>query len=58
MQNLAMQLNNSPGQMCESQKHFILDKHLNFQECIKKKIKIYNKLIGTIDLLTFRKNAY
>ena len=43
-------LNNSPVQLCESQKHqgITLDKHLNFLEHIERKIEICNKLIGTI----------
>ena len=42
-------------QLCESHKHLgiVLDKHLNFHEHIAKKIKICNKLIGTIKHLSF-----
>ena len=42
-------------QLCESQKHLgiVLEKHLNFHEHIAKKIKICNKLIGTIKHLSF-----
>ena len=52
---LPVDLNNSPVQLCESQKHLgiVLDKHLNFHEHIAKKIKICNKLIGTIKHLSF-----
>ena len=52
---LPADLNNSPVQLCESQKHLgiVLDKHLNFHEHIAKKIKICNKLIGTIKHLSF-----
>ena len=47
--------NNSAVQLCESHKHLgiVLDKHLNFHEHIAKKIKIFNKLIGTIKHLSF-----
>ena len=43
-------LNDSPVELCESQKHLgvILNKHLNFYELIERKIKICNKLMGTI----------
>ena len=43
-------LNDSPVELCESQKHLgvILNKHLNFHELIERKIKICNKLMGTI----------
>ena len=52
---LLVNLNNSPVQLCESHKHLgiVLDKHLNFYKHIAKKIKICNKLIGTIKLLSF-----
>ena len=52
---LPVDLNNSPVQLCESHKHLgiVLDKHLNFHEHIAKKIKICNKLIGTIKHLSF-----
>ena len=41
--------------LCESYNHLgvVLDKHLNFHEHIAKKIKICNKLIGTIKHLSF-----
>ena len=41
-------------QLCESQQHLgvILDKHLNLHEHIERKIKICNKLIGTIKHLS------
>ena len=47
-------LNDSPVQLCESQKHLgvILDKHLNFHEHFERKIKICNKLIDTIKHLS------
>ena len=47
-------LNDSPVQLCESQKHLgiIPNKHLNFHEHIERKIKIFNKLIGTIKYLS------
>ena len=50
-----MDLNNSPVQLCESHKQLgiILDKHLNFHVHIAEKIKICNKLIGTIKHLSF-----
>ena len=49
---LPVDLNNSSVQ---SHKHLeiVLDKHLNFREHIAKKIKICNKLIGTIKHLSF-----
>ena len=52
---LPVDLNNSPVQLYESHKHLgiVLDKHLNFHEHIAKKIKICNKLIGTIKHLSF-----
>ena len=52
---LPVDLNNSPVQLCESHKHLeiVLDKHHNFHEHIAKKIKICNKLIGTIKHLSF-----
>ena len=51
---IPIKLNDSPGQLCESQKHLgvILDNHLNFHEHIERKIKICNKLIGTIKHLS------
>ena len=51
---IPIKLNDSPVQLCESQKHsdVILDKHLNFYEYIEGKIKICNKLIGTIKHLS------
>ena len=55
---IPIKLNESPVQLCESQKHLgvILDKHLNFH--IERNFKICNKLIGTIKpyLFTFREN--
>ena len=52
---LPVDLYNSPVQLCESHKHLgiVLEKHLNFHEHIPKKIKICNKLIGTIKHLPF-----
>ena len=52
---LPVDLNNSLVQLCESHKHLgiVLDKHPNFHEHIAKKIKICNKLIGTINHLSF-----
>ena len=52
---LPVDLNNSPVQLCDSHKHLgiVLDKYLNFHEHIAKKIKICNKLIGTIKDLPF-----
>ena len=52
---LPVDLNNSPVQLRESHKHLgiVFDKHLNFHEHITKKIKIGNKLIGTIKHLSF-----
>ena len=52
---LPVDLNNSPVQLCESHKHLgiVLDKHLNFHEHIARKIRICNKLIGTIKHLSF-----
>ena len=49
-----IKLNNSHIQLCESQKHLsvILDKHFNFHEHVERKIKICNKLIGTIKHLS------
>ena len=51
---IPIKLNGKPVQLCESQKHLlvILDKHLNFYEHINIKIKIFNKLIGTIKHLS------
>ena len=51
---IPIKLNNSPVQLCQSQKHLgvTLDKHLNFHEHIKRTIKICNKLIGTIKHLS------
>ena len=51
----SVDLNNSPVQLCESHKHLgiVLEKHLNFHEHIAKKIKICNKMIGTIKPLSF-----
>ena len=53
---LSVNLNNSPVQLCESHKHLgiALEKYLNFHEHIAKKIKICNKLIGTMKCLSFR----
>ena len=53
--HLPVDLNNSPVQLFESHKHLgiVLDKHLNFREHLAKKIKICNKLIGTIKHLSF-----
>ena len=52
---LLVDLNNSPIQLCESHKHLgiVLDKYPSFHEHITKKIKICNKLIGTIKHLSF-----
>ena len=52
---LPVELNNRPVQLCESHKYLgiVLEKHLNFHEHIAKKIKICNKLIGTIKHLSF-----
>ena len=52
---LPVDLYNSLVQLCESHKHLeiVLEKHLNFHEHIPKKIKICNKLIGTIKHLPF-----
>ena len=49
-----IKLNDSPVQLCESQKHLgvILDKHLNFHKHIERKIKICNKLLSTIKHLS------
>ena len=59
---LSVDLNNSAVQLCESHKHLgiVLDKLVNFHEHITKKIKICNKLIGTIKHLsfTFHVNPY
>ena len=51
---IPIKLNDSPVQLCESQKHLvvILDNHLSFHEHIERKIKICNKLIGTIKHLS------
>ena len=51
---IPIKLNDYPVQLCESQKHLgiILDKHLNFNENIERKIKICNKLIETIKHLS------
>ena len=51
---IPIKLNDSPVQMCVSQKHLgiILDKHLNFYEHIEKKSKICHKLIGTFKHLS------
>ena len=48
------ELHESPVQLCKSQKHLgvILDKHLNFHEHVERKIKIFNKLIGTVKYLS------
>ena len=53
--HLPVDLTNSPVQLCESHKHLeiVLDKHLNFHEHIPNKIKICDKLIGTIKHLSF-----
>ena len=53
---LLVDLNNSPVQLYESHKHLeiVLDKHLSFHEHIAKKIKICNKLTGTVKNLSFR----
>ena len=40
--HLPVDLNNSPVQLCESNKHLRIVKHLNFHEHIAKKIKICN----------------
>ena len=50
---LLIRFNCNPVQQCNSQKHLglILDKQLNFNEHIDKKIKVCNKLIGTIKCL-------
>ena len=47
---LPIEANNSPVQLCELQKHLgvILNKHFNFHEHIKRKIKICSKLISII----------
>ena len=52
--DIPIKLNDSPVQLCESQSHLvaILDKHRNFHKHIERKIKICNKLIGTIKHLT------
>ena len=52
---LPVDLNNSPVQLRESHKHLgiVLDKHLSFHKYIAKRIKICNKLIGTIKHLSF-----
>ena len=52
---LPVDLNDSPVQLCKSHKHLgiVLDKRLNFHEHIAKKIKVCNKLIGTIKHLSF-----
>ena len=51
---LPIKFNNNPVQLCNSQKHLglILDKQLNFNEHIDKKIKVCNKLIGSIKCLS------
>ena len=51
---IPIKLSDIPVQLSESQKHLgiILDKHLNFHEHIRRKIKICNKLIGTIKHLS------
>ena len=51
---LLIRFNYNPVQQCNSQKHLglILDKQLNFNEHIDKKIKVCNKLIGTIKCLS------
>ena len=52
---LPVDLNKSPVELCESHKHLgiVLDKRLNFHEHITKRIKICNKIIGTIKHLPF-----
>ena len=52
---LPIDLNNIPVQLCESHKHLgiVLGKHLSFHEHIAKKIKICNKLFGTIKHISF-----
>ena len=51
---LSIRFNCNPVQQCSSQKHLelILDKQLNFNEHIDKKIKVCIKLIGTIKCLS------
>ena len=51
---LPIRFNCNPVQQCNSQKHLglILDKQLNFNEHVDKKIKVCNKLIGTIKCLS------
>ena len=51
---LPITFNGNPVQQCNSKKHFgfILDKQLNFNEHVDKKITICNKLIGSIKCLS------
>ena len=51
--HLPITFNGNPVQQCNSQKHLglILDKQLNFNEHVDKKIIICNKLIGSIKCL-------
>ena len=51
---LPIKLNDSPVQLFQSQKHLgvILDNHPNFHKHIERKIKVCNKLIGTIKHLS------
>ena len=51
---LPITFNGNPVQQCNSQKHLglILDKQLNFNEHVDKKIMICNKLIGSIKCLS------
>ena len=50
----SIKLSDSLVQMYESQKHLgvIIHKHLNLHEHIERKIKVFNKLIGTIKHLS------
>ena len=50
---IPIKLNDSPVQLCESQKYLgvTLDEHFNFHEHIKKK-KFCNKMIGTVKHLS------
>ena len=53
---IPINLNDSPVQLCGSQKHlgFTLDKHLSFYEHIERKFKTCRKLIGTIKHWSFQ----